>query len=102
MAATLRFASAETDHEAIYRFRYEVYVEEMGCPFPGVDHRGRRLADALERPTRRLMAAFLLGVDCTADVIAVGDTKVIALRERALNEAKLAARFLWTSRASPA
>lgn len=56
MAATLRFASTETDHEAIYRFRYEVYVEEMGYPFPGVDHRGRRLADALERPTRRLMA----------------------------------------------
>ena len=28
----------------------------MGYPFPGVDHRGRRLADAFERPTRRLMA----------------------------------------------
>ena len=43
--------------------------------------------------------AFLLGIDRTADVIAVGDTKVIALRERALNEliaseSKLAARFL--------
>jgi CRP-like cAMP-binding protein len=43
--------------------------------------------------------AFLLGIDRTADVIAVGDSKVIALRERALNEliaseSKLAARFL--------
>jgi len=43
--------------------------------------------------------AFLLGIDRTADVIAVGDTKVIGLRERALNEliaseSKLAARFL--------
>src|SRR5688572_33235100 len=56
MPATLRFASTEADHEAIYRFRYEIYVEEMGYPFPGVDHRGRRLADAFERPTRRLMA----------------------------------------------
>ena len=28
--------------------------------------------------------AFLLGIDRTADVVAVGDTKVIALRERAL------------------
>jgi GNAT superfamily N-acetyltransferase len=56
MPATLRFASTEADHEAIYRFRYEIYVEEMGYPFPGVDHRGRRLADAIERPTRRLMA----------------------------------------------
>ena len=56
MPATLRFAESEADHEAIYRFRYEIYVEEMGYPFPGVDHRGRRLADARERPTRRLMA----------------------------------------------
>ncbi|MEZ5831118.1 MAG: cyclic nucleotide-binding domain-containing protein [Dongiaceae bacterium] len=43
--------------------------------------------------------AFLLGIDRTADVLAVGDTKVIALRERALHEliaseSKLAARFL--------
>jgi CRP-like cAMP-binding protein len=43
--------------------------------------------------------AFLLGIDRTADVIAVGETRVIALRERALNEliaseSKLAARFL--------
>ena len=42
---------------------------------------------------------FLLGIERTADVIAVGDTKVIALRERALkgliaSESKLAARFL--------
>jgi predicted GNAT family N-acyltransferase len=56
MPATLRFASTEADHEAIYRLRYEIYVEEMGYLFPGVDHRGRRLADPMERPSRRLMA----------------------------------------------
>src|SRR5262245_39848802 len=56
MPTTLRFAETEADHEAIYRFRYEIYVEEMGYSFPGVDHRRRCLADAIERPTRRLMA----------------------------------------------
>jgi CRP-like cAMP-binding protein len=56
MPVSLRYAESAADHEAIYRFRYEIYVEEMGYPFPGVDHRGRRLADAIERPTRRLMA----------------------------------------------
>ena len=43
--------------------------------------------------------AFLLGIERTADVLAVGEAKVIALREHALNEliaseSKLAARFL--------
>jgi CRP-like cAMP-binding protein/predicted GNAT family N-acyltransferase len=56
MPATLRFAKSDADHEAIYRLRYEIYVEEMGYAFPGVDHQGRRLAEPFERPTRRLMA----------------------------------------------
>jgi len=56
MPATLRFAETEADHEAIYRLRYDIYVEEMGYAFPGVDHRGRRLAEPLSRPTRLLMA----------------------------------------------
>ncbi len=43
--------------------------------------------------------AFLLGIDRTADVVAAGEARVIALRERALNEliaseSKIAARFL--------
>lgn len=43
--------------------------------------------------------AFPLGIDRTADLVAVGETRVIALRRRALNaliasESKLAARFL--------
>ena len=56
MTATLRFAESEADREAIYRLRYDIYVEEMGYVFPGVDHRGRRLAEAMLRPTRLLMA----------------------------------------------
>lgn len=56
MPATLRFAESEADQEAIYRLRYEIYVEEMGYVFPGVDHAGRRLAEVFMRPTRLMMA----------------------------------------------
>ncbi|HEY3147083.1 MAG TPA: hypothetical protein VGJ75_12070, partial [Dongiaceae bacterium] len=56
MTATLRFAETEADYEAIYRLRYEIYVEEMGYAFPGVDHHGRRLAEPFTRKTRLLMA----------------------------------------------
>ena len=55
MTATLRFASTETDHESFFRIRYDIYVEEIGYKFPGVDHAGRRLAEPFKRPTRRLM-----------------------------------------------
>jgi hypothetical protein len=56
MTATLRFAESEADREAIYSLRYDIYVEEMGYVFPGVDHGGRRLAEPMLRPTRLLMA----------------------------------------------
>lgn len=56
MTASLRFAESDTDREAVYRLRYDVYVEEMGYAFPGVDHRGRRLAEPILRNTRLLMA----------------------------------------------
>jgi predicted GNAT family N-acyltransferase len=56
MTAILRFAESEADHEAIYRLRYDVYVEEMGYAFPGVDHVGRRLAEPFRDRTRLLMA----------------------------------------------
>ena len=74
MTITLRFGETEADREAIYRLRYEIYVEEMGYAFPGVDHKARRLADPLARPTRMLMAeeagklvgtlAFDWGAEC--------------------------------------
>ncbi|WP_119304784.1 cyclic nucleotide-binding domain-containing protein [Dongia deserti] len=56
MPAILRFAESEADHDAIYRLRYEIYVEEMGYAFPGVDHQGRRLVEPFTLPTRLLMA----------------------------------------------
>jgi CRP-like cAMP-binding protein/predicted GNAT family N-acyltransferase len=56
MTATLRFAESDADREAVYSLRYDIYVEEMGYAFPGVDHRARMLAEPLLRPTRLLMA----------------------------------------------
>ncbi len=56
MTATLRFAQGEADHESIYRIRYDIYVEEMGYRFPGIDDAGRRLVERLDRPTRLMMA----------------------------------------------
>jgi hypothetical protein len=56
MTVTLRFAEGDADYEAIYRLRYDIYVEEMGYRFPGVDDLGRRLVEPFDRPTRLLMA----------------------------------------------
>ena len=43
----IRVARAETDdeQEAVYRFRYSVYVEEMGRYQESADHEGRRLVE---------------------------------------------------------
>lgn len=56
MTAILRLAETKADHEAIYRLRYDIYVEEMGYVFPGVDHQRRRLAESILRPTRLMVA----------------------------------------------
>lgn len=56
MSTQLRFAEGAADHEQIWRLRYDIYVDEMGYTFPGVDHAGRRLAEPFLRPTRLLMA----------------------------------------------
>jgi N-acyl-L-homoserine lactone synthetase len=39
-------ARSEEEREAIYRFRYRVYVDELGLSPPQADHERRRLADA--------------------------------------------------------
>ncbi len=41
----VRTAITEAEREAVYRFRYEVYVEEMGRYQAVADHERRRLAD---------------------------------------------------------
>jgi hypothetical protein len=46
MAFVVARAETEDDKEAVYRFRYSVYVEEMGRYQQTADHVGRRLVEA--------------------------------------------------------
>ena len=41
----IKLATTPEEKEAVYRFRYTVYVEEMGRYQATADHVGRRLAD---------------------------------------------------------
>jgi Cyclic nucleotide-binding domain len=45
MTVELFRAESEEDREEIFRFRYSVYVEEMGRYRRGADHQGRRLVE---------------------------------------------------------
>lgn len=45
MAIHVAQAETEDEKEAVYRFRYSVYVEEMGRYQHSADHRGRRLVE---------------------------------------------------------
>ncbi len=56
MNATVRIAETAADQEAIYRLRYDIYVEEMGYKFAGTDHQGRRLVEPIDRPVHQLIA----------------------------------------------
>lgn len=56
MTAQLRFAEGATDHDSIWRLRYDIYSDEMGYKFAGADHAGRRLVEPFTRPTRLLIA----------------------------------------------
>ena len=44
----IRIAESEEEREAIYRFRYQVYVEEMHRPQKDADDVARRIEDALD------------------------------------------------------
>lgn len=50
MTGTLstRFAASACEREAIFRLRYQVYVEEMGRPQKDADHAARRIEDRLD------------------------------------------------------
>src|SRR5665213_76010 len=38
-------AATAAEREAVYRFRYRIYVDELGREIGGVDHAGRRVCD---------------------------------------------------------
>ena len=54
----LRLASNNAEREAIYRFRYRVYVEEMKRPQRYADQERKRIVEPLDR-TGRILGAFL-------------------------------------------
>lgn len=47
---------SDEQRERIYRFRYSIYVEEMGKPMPGANHECRTLSDELDDRSTHLMA----------------------------------------------
>jgi predicted GNAT family N-acyltransferase len=49
------FAACDPDRQAIYRLRYEIYVEEMGYQFPS-EHQDRQMPDEDDRPCHLLYA----------------------------------------------
>jgi hypothetical protein len=52
----MRLATSEEEKEAVYRFRYDVYVVEMGRSSAATDHDNRRLVE-LEDETARIWYA---------------------------------------------
>lgn len=56
MPIDIQHAQTADELEAIFRFRYGIYVEEMGKPMPGADHAARLLHDALDARSTQLFA----------------------------------------------
>jgi GNAT superfamily N-acetyltransferase len=50
VALTVAAARTEAEREAIYRFRYRIYAEEMGLTPPEADHSAKMLLDPLDGP----------------------------------------------------
>lgn len=54
MELQFKFATTTKEREAVYRLRYEIYVEERGAYKDVADHKNRLLSDPLD-PTGRLL-----------------------------------------------
>lgn len=57
MEYTIRLASTEEDRLAVYRFRYEIYVEEMHRKQLYANHERRIVEDPIDWPSSRLFVA---------------------------------------------
>jgi hypothetical protein len=53
---SIRLAATESELNAIYRFRYGIYIEEMGKPMPGADHERRELRDGVDGRATQLFS----------------------------------------------
>ncbi len=56
MDVEIGVASTDADRDAIYRLRYEVYVEELGIYAEQADRQGRRLCDDIDATARLIYA----------------------------------------------
>ena len=56
MDIQVRYAETESEREAVYRLRYEIYNREMNLESPAVDHDRRVLTDANDDTARILYA----------------------------------------------
>ena len=56
MTHEIRLAATDVELEALYAFRYRIYVEEMGRPQKYADHDMRRIRDPLDETGRNLVA----------------------------------------------
>src|SRR5882757_8136585 len=52
----IRVADCEQTRRAIYKFRYKIYIEEMGKPYRNADHENRLLTDELDENATLLYA----------------------------------------------
>jgi hypothetical protein len=62
MSAQIRVAQTAQEKEEVYRFRYRVYVEEMGRVQEYADHLNKRIEEPLDQTGRILMACDDTGV----------------------------------------
>ena len=62
MTAAVALARTDDERQAVYRFRYRVYVEEMGLSLPEADHAGRRPDPASQVTSGRSRCALLSGL----------------------------------------
>ena len=53
----INVARTEAERNAIFEFRYQVYIEEMGKPYSHADHSHKRLSDPLDEKATLLYAA---------------------------------------------
>ena len=66
MSIEVQIASTEAEREAIYRFRYDIYVEEMGRYQATADHDRRRLFEPED-----INGNHVFAVDDRGDVVGV-------------------------------
>jgi GNAT superfamily N-acetyltransferase len=56
--ANIRLVDSTDERLAVYRFRYSIYVEEMGLNESDADHAGKLISDALDGPAAMILAAW--------------------------------------------